>query len=369
MSDATMAQPNDLPGLDTATLRNALGDLHRVRPWIYWLDFSLSVLIGWSAFALAVKLPLFSVWMMLAALVAVAALYRAVTFIHELSHHRHQLKGFEWYWNLLIGFELFLPSFTHAEPHANHHRISSFGTENDPEYLPFAHSPKMILLYGLQAILTPPALAARFLLLAPSSIFSRKWERWLIRHASSMTFNPRYQREVNDRVLHEARLDSVLILMLWGTVAALVYTHVLPPRIFLVWWMIVTTVNFTNTMRTLAAHAYDHDGVALTRNDQWADSIDAEWTIWSELWAPVGLTYHAVHHFLPGIPYHNLPQAHRRLSELAPLAAANHERTRPGIFYTLRELIARARSNRAVSGYRSSAGQSGAGESGVAGGD
>jgi fatty acid desaturase len=349
MSSTTVTQQNDLPGLDTTTLRNALGDLHRVQPWIYWLDFSLSALLGWSAFALAVKLPLFSGWMLLSVLVSVAALYRAVTFIHELSHHRHHLKGFEWVWNLLIGYEMFLPSFTHAEPHLSHHRILSFGTENDPEYLPFAHSPKMILLYAFQAILTPPALAARFLLLAPSTIFSRKWERWLIRHASSFTFNPRYQRDVNSRVLREARFDSLLIFAFWGAVAALVYTRVLPLRTLLVWWIILTAVNFVNTMRTLAAHAYDHDGVALTRNDQWADSIDAEWSIWSELWAPVGLTYHAVHHFLPGIPYHNLPQAHRRLSELASLAAANRERTRPGIFYTLRELIARARSNRAVS--------------------
>ena len=348
MSDG-MTQQNELPGLDTATLRNSLGDLHRIQPWIYWLDFSLSILLGWSAFALAVKLPLFSAWMLFSALVSAAVLYRALTFIHELSHHRHQLKGFEWAWNLFVGYEFFLPSFTHAEPHLNHHRILSFGTEDDPEYLPFAQSPRMIALYGLQAIATPPALVTRFLLLAPTSVFSRRWERFLIARASSYTFNPHYQRDVNNRVLREARIDSVLILMLCGTVAALLCTHVLPLRTLLVWWIVVTTVNFANTMRTLAAHAYDHDGVALTRNDQWADSIDAEWTIWSELWAPVGLTYHAVHHFLPGIPYHNLPQAHRRLSQLAPLAAANRERTRPGIFYTLRELIARARSNRAVS--------------------
>ena len=36
--------------------------------------------------------------------------------------------------------------------------------------------------------------------------------------------------------------------------------------------------------------------------------------IWAELWAPVGLRYHALHHLLPSVPYHSYPEAHRRLA-------------------------------------------------------
>jgi len=32
------------------------------------------------------------------------------------------------------------------------------------------------------------------------------------------------------------------------------------------------------------------------------------------LWAPVGLRFHALHHLLPSMPYHSLPEAHRRIS-------------------------------------------------------
>jgi len=38
-----------------------------------------------------------------------------------------------------------------------------------------------------------------------------------------------------------------------------------------------------------------------------------------ELLFPVGMRYHALHHMMPGMPYHNLGHAHRRLmAELGP---------------------------------------------------
>ena len=47
------------------------------------------------------------------------------------------------------------------------------------------------------------------------------------------------------------------------------------------------------------------------------------------LWAPVGLRYHALHHLLPGVPYHGLGEAHRRIAKALPKEStyyrANHE--------------------------------------------
>jgi fatty acid desaturase len=42
------------------------------------------------------------------------------------------------------------------------------------------------------------------------------------------------------------------------------------------------------------------------------------------LWAPVGLRYHAIHHLLPGLPYHALGEAHRRLSAALPVDSQYH---------------------------------------------
>jgi fatty acid desaturase len=70
------------------------------------------------------------------------------------------------------------------------------------------------------------------------------------------------------------------------------------------------------------------------------DSIDTPGAVWTELWAPVGLRYHALHHYFPGIPYHNLGLAYRRLITSLPEAAGYREITSPGLPWSLRRLYA-----------------------------
>ena len=72
-------------------------------------------------------------------------------------------------------------------------------------------------------------------------------------------------------------------------------------------------VSFLNTLRVLAAHEYESDGRVRDRRGQLVDSLDTPGRAWTELWAPVGLRYHALHHYFPGIPYHNLGIAYRRI--------------------------------------------------------
>ncbi len=293
-------------------------DLQKPRPAIYWLDLLLSASIGWASLALAVTS---SGWYALVpAIVAALALYRALCFIHEISHQsRRTLPGFEAVWNLTTGFPLLLPSLVYAGVHSNHHRLSTYGTDNDPEYLPFARSARMTAVFAAQSLLLPAAFAARFLLFAPVAFLVPRFDRWLIVHFSSLSMNVRYRREVTPEIVRMVHRQSAGILLLW--MAMIVY---LPVRFFVFWYAISASISLINSLRTLGAHAYRSEGVPLTRDAQLQDSIDTPGPRWGVLWAPVGLRFHALHHYFPGIPYHNLGEAYRRLTaELPPDVRSN----------------------------------------------
>ena len=105
-----------------------------------------------------------------------------------------------------------------------------------------------------------------------------------------------------------------MIWLVWTALVVLAASGFLPWRFFPIWFVIVGLASFVNTLRTLGAHAYESSGEPLDRVGQLLDSIDTPGAWWTELWAPVGLRYHALHHYFPGIPYHNLAEAYRRLT-------------------------------------------------------
>jgi fatty acid desaturase len=113
----------------------------------------------------------------------------------------------------------------------------------------------------------------------------------------------------------------------------------LPLRVFALWFGVLSLASFINTLRTLGAHKYEGDGRPFDRAGQLRDSIDVPGRFWTALWAPVGLRYHALHHYFPGIPYHNLGKAHRRLTAALPEGALYPEQTNPGLAWSLRDLL------------------------------
>ena len=101
----------------------------------------------------------------------------------------------------------------------------------------------------------------------------------------------------------------------------------------------MSVVSFVNTLRTLAAHRYEGNGEPFDRVGQLRDSVDVPGRAWTELWAPVGLRYHALHHYFPGVPYHNLPAAHLRLIEALPPESIYRGAGRSGLLSSLRHLV------------------------------
>ncbi len=89
-----------------------------------------------------------------------------------------------------------------------------------------------------------------------------------------------------------------------------------------IYWtdLIVSAVAVINQVGTLVAHLWENVGERVSVTAQYLDTVNVPPpALLPVLWAPVGLRYHALHHLLPGVPYHNLGEAHRRLTAtLAP---------------------------------------------------
>ena len=322
--------------------RALLRGLHKPSPVRYWTDLLVTAALGWAAFGLAITLDPFSTGMLIAVGVAILALYRGLCFIHEISHlNPRAVPGFERAWNWLVGYPLLLPSFTYVGVHQAHHSLSTYGTEQDPEYLPFSKASHMPVMFALQALLIPVILFVRFFLIAPLSIMFPGIQRWVAVHASSLAMQPKFRREVDGKVLQLIQRQSAWVLLVWTALIALAATRILPWHTFAIWVVVSALASFINTIRTLGAHDYESEGDPLNRMEQLQDSIDTPGGFWTELWAPVGLRYHALHHYFPGIPYHNLPEAYRRLMKSLPQDSVYHETISPSLPHSLWSLYRR----------------------------
>lgn len=302
-----------------AEARALVKDLMVVNPLIYWVDFLLSVLVGWTAFVATLRMPFLSAAQIVAYLVAVFALYRAVIFIHELAHlKKGTFKIFRFVWNVLCGIPLQVPSFTYDGVHNDHHRRDIYGTTEDGEYIAFAvNRPVGLIGYVFLSFVLPLLFAARFLLLTPLSYFVPALRRFAWARASSLTIDLGYRRQKSAIRNDEGwRIQEFATMAFAGTVVICLTFEVLSYEVLILWYLIAVFIFFLNSLRTLAAHAYRNPGDrSMSVTEQYLDSINVPGNLLiTALWAPVGLRYHASHHLFPQMPYHNLGKAQRQLA-------------------------------------------------------
>jgi fatty acid desaturase len=331
------------PELTAAVCRRRYAGAFRPKPWIYWGDFSLSAGIGWAAFVLSVHAPLTLSVYFLATIIAIIALLRAAIFIHELAHlKRGAVPGFETVWNLVVGIPFMLPSLMYVGSHGDHHRQADFGTAGDPEYAPLAHHSHLrVLWFVVGVVFVPPLLALRWGVLGPLSFFIPPLHRIAVEQASSLVINTTYRRPFpSGRAALRWRVQEIVTgLVFWLAVVS--WVAGLLPSLWLIQWYVVSAgILLINQVRTLAAHRYDNDGRPLTSVEQLLDSINLDgWPVPTVLAAPVGLRYHALHHFLPAVPYHSLGALHRRLLAELPPDSPYHRTSQSGISSAIRALL------------------------------
>jgi fatty acid desaturase len=341
---ALAATPDDKAMLRAAS--ELTRDIAAHRPAIYWADMLGSAIAGYAALAAAILVS--PAWLaVLCGGVAVLLLYRALLFIHEISHfRRNEVPGFRLGWNLVVGIPMLTPSLMYEAVHTLHHARTRYGTAEDPEYLPLAlMKPWSLPLFVLVALLAPVGFLIRFGILAPLSLLipplrTLVWERF-----SALQINPAFRRRPPEQQHRRA--------FIWQEVGASLWALLLIASVFALGWKpllvafaVFSAVAVLNQLRTLVAHLWENEGEAMTVTGQYLDSVNVPPpSPLAGLWAPVGLRYHALHHLMPSMPYHSLAEAHRRLSShLGPdstYARSSHGGMTPLVLRIARSTLAR----------------------------
>ena len=331
-------------------------DLSRPNPRIYWVDFLSSITLGHICLAILNRLVRQGVaefsathWLMAVLLFSITAVsyMRSVMFIHELVHLPEQsFKSFRVAWNLLCGIPLLVPSFLYY-PHIDHHRRKHYGTSLDGEYLDLSHRhPSNILLFVAAAFVVPPVAFLRFALLTPLGWFVPSFRNWIERHASSMIIDIFYVRgDFGAQARRIMRWQEALCFA-WccGLIGLWSIERITSTSIATSYLLAVVLIGLNN-IRTLGAHRWIGDGRELTFEEQLLDSVNYPHRWWvTELWGPVGTRFHALHHLFPSLPYHNMPEAHRRLMAGLPSDSIYRQTERTSLVRAIAELWLRAES-------------------------
>lgn len=345
-----------------ARARHIVADLFEPKPWIYWTDFLTTALIGntciatclyavrsWDQFLPSLPLAGRIAVLLVAYVICSLAFYRMSMFIHELVHLRSgTMLGFRAVWNLLCGIPFLMPSFVYYT-HLDHHRRSRYGTDHDGEYLSFGiESPWSIIRHMLLNFVIPVLAMLRFLVLGPISWFVPPLRRWVLQHASSMVIDYAYVRPL-PKTRREAWTIFIQELACFAFLGGLMIVYPLlsgrfPYPFLIVGYSVSTFILTLNAIRTLGSHRWSNPKhEEMTFVEQLLDSVNVHSRPWlAELWGPIGTRYHALHHLFPGLPYHSMPEAHRRLIEQLPPDSPYRQAEEPSLTAALVNLWQRS---------------------------
>jgi len=322
---------------DKAMLRAAADltrELSSPKPAIYWADLIGSAVVGYGGLAVAIVSGS-TVLTVVAGVVAMLGLYRAMSFIHEVSHMKHaSLPRFRAGWNAIVGVPMLIPSFMYEGVHNLHHAKTRYGTVEDPEYLPLAlMKPWTLPLFIVVSALAPVALLVRYALLSPLSLLSSRLRTAVVERYSALAINPQFRRRAPEGEAKRTWNRIETAASLWAiALVAMGVTGVLSGRSIVVILAVASAVAVINQVRTLVAHLWENEGEPMSVTAQYLDTVNVPPpTLLPALWAPVGLRYHALHHLLPSVPYHALGEAHRRLSAMLEAESPYHQASYPGL--------------------------------------
>lgn len=317
-------------------------EIFEINPKTYWLDFLTCTSIGWTAFILLGKVPLFSIPFFLFYVIATFSLYRAAGFVHEICHQQNNpkfVKGFFSVWHITVGIPLLFPSF-YYDCHLKHHDCKTYKTSQDPQYPPIKNNPLGIIqLVFLTPILLPIQAVIRFFVLTPLSIIFPSIRKTVESRFSSIAA-PGYMAKFTKKQKKQMVIAEIMI-MLWGLILAYGFFHqLISCSYLLLWYIVIVSIWILNFFRALGEHSLDRlSENSLSLEEQLLDSYTYPCEAWKQFIFVPGSRYHGLHHLLPAIPYHNLPKGHQILKENLPKSSLYAQTEKQGLLHSVTQLL------------------------------
>lgn len=334
-------------GAAARQISDLVKDLIAPNPWIYWFDVIATFCVAQLGLYVYIQSPLWSVPFVLGFLLASFAYLRGVVFAHELIHVRAgTFRKLRTMWNVLFGIPAMFPLFMY-EDHKIHHSNQYYGTSQDAEYYAFARGPLFeIVVYLTRIFIVPLLVVGRFLILTPLAWTVPSLRNWVWSLTSpNVALNVKYRREVPTEagVMAIWKLQELACFCFAVGSFALIVSGMLPWTVLIRLYCMFVFISGINYLRVLGGHRFRSDGTPSSHIDQLLDSYTiTSWPFFGELWAPVAMRYHALHHLIPSLPYHNMHIAHRRLIAQLPADSPYRATVRSSLTATLREVVASA---------------------------
>ncbi len=325
----------------TRDVHRIVRDLITPSQRIFFIDFLATTGVAYVATAVYMIANPWGLMQFAAWFISAAALYRASVFIHELEHCSvGSFRTFKYIWNVFFGIPCCMPSFLY-DNHVAHHSRNTYGTNGDSEYLSLAHQPRALraLFFASIGLVNPILGPLRFLLATPLALLSSRLNRrvW-VRRSSLYMLNPQYRRTFDASAQSITRWTSEIACSVWAWMwVVLIWNEAVPLAVVGKYYFLFASWMVVNQLRTLTAHRYERRGDPSTYGEQFLDSNTFHRGYWAELWAPMSLRYHALHHLIPNLPYHAMGTAHRRLLQCLPADSLYHRTLRPGFLAALRD--------------------------------
>ncbi|MEI8026622.1 MAG: fatty acid desaturase [Pseudomonadota bacterium] len=320
----------------------------------FWTDLILTAIVAWFFLYISFLSPNGGFTQIFSLLVATLAFYRGANFVHDISHSHGELDTFKMAYNLLFGFFLRVPAYM-GDSHNDHHSAAKFGTKLDPEYESWGHRHEWNVFRPLLASLISPFLLLFRMVFVTCAYLVRGigLQQKVFVHLSSIVMNFSYARSsFTEEQLNEMMESDVFCLLYTLTCFSVWASSHFNIVGFLGYYSIFVVSNGLFSFRALGNHRYLSNFEKKGAGTQFFDSVSIvdDHSLISKLatplWAPLHSNFHSIHHLLPHMPYHAMPEIHRRLLAHPTWSHIYGATTEKSLYSSLNKLYQRAKAHR-----------------------